>query len=104
MSDDELIELNKAWGMSICHSYRINSDRVDQKESAAYPAHNSMKVLKAVSRKVTKHSNITFRLTRIFHEMVSDAVGTKVLGKRSEGTLSTVSPIRCVESKAEIPF
>ena len=36
--------------------------------------------------------------------MVSDAVGTKVLGKRSKGTLSTVSPIRCVESKAEIRF
>ena len=36
--------------------------------------------------------------------MVSDEVGTKVLGKRSKGTLSTVSPIRCVESKAEIRF
>ena len=52
MSDDELIELNKAWGMSICHSYRINGYRVDQKESAAYPAHNSMKVLKAVREKL----------------------------------------------------
>ena len=52
MSDDELIELNKAWGMSICHSYRINGYCVDQKESAAYPAHNSMKVLKAVREKL----------------------------------------------------
>ena len=32
--------------------------------------------------------------------MVSDAVGAKVLGKRSEGTLSAVSPIGRVESKA----
>ena len=33
--------------------------------------------------------------------MVSDAVGAKVLGKRSQGTLSTVSPIGCVENKAK---
>ena len=46
MSDEELLELNTAWGMSICHSYCINGDRVEQKESAAYPAHTSMKVLK----------------------------------------------------------
>jgi hypothetical protein len=52
MSDEELLKLNKAWGMSICHSYRINGYRVDQKESAAYPAHNSMKVLKAVREKL----------------------------------------------------
>ena len=52
MSDEELLELNKAWGMSICHSYRINGYRVEQKESAAYPAHNSMKVLKAVREKL----------------------------------------------------
>ena len=52
MSDEELLELNKAWGMSICHSYRINGYRVDQKESSAYPAHTSMKVLKSVREKL----------------------------------------------------
>ena len=36
--------------------------------------------------------------------MVSDAVGAEVLGKRSEGTLSTVSPIRCMENKAKSRF
>ena len=36
-----------------------------------------------------------------FHEMVSDAVGAKVLGKRSKGTLSAVSKIGCVENKAK---
>ena len=36
--------------------------------------------------------------------MVSDAVGAKVFGKRSEGTLPSVFPIRCMESKAEIRF
>ena len=40
----------------------------------------------------------------LFHEVVSDAVGAKVLGKRSERTLSPVSPIRYVEDKAEIRF
>ena len=39
-----------------------------------------------------------------FHEMVSDALGAEVLGKRSKGTLSPVSPIRCVENKATGPF
>ena len=43
-------------------------------------------------------------LERFFDEMVSDAVGAKILGKRSEGTLSTVSPIRRVENKAESRF
>ena len=46
----------------------------------------------------SRHTGI---LGRFFNEMVSDAVGAKVLGKRSERTLSPVSPIRCVESKAE---
>ena len=36
--------------------------------------------------------------------MVPDALGTKVLGERSEGTLPPVSPIRCMESKAKIRF
>ena len=36
--------------------------------------------------------------------MVSNAVGTEVLGERSKGTLSTVSPIRRVENKAENRF
>ena len=36
--------------------------------------------------------------------MVSDAVGAKVLGERSEGTLPSVSPIGCMESKAKIRF
>ena len=36
--------------------------------------------------------------------MVSDAMGAKVLGKRSEGTLSAVYPIRRVENKAKICF
>ena len=36
--------------------------------------------------------------------MVSDAVGAKVLGQRSEGTLPSVPPIRCLENKAEICF
>ena len=40
----------------------------------------------------------------IFYEMVSDAVGAKVLGERSERTLSPVSPIRCVENKAKSRF
>ena len=36
---------------------------------------------------------LTGTLARFFYEMVSDAVGAKVLGESSEGTLSTVSPI-----------
>ncbi len=36
--------------------------------------------------------------------MVSDAMGAKVLGKRSERTLSTVPPPRCVENKAKSRF
>ena len=36
--------------------------------------------------------------------MVSDAVGAKVLGKRSKGTLPSVSSIGCMESEAEIRF
>ena len=36
--------------------------------------------------------------------MVSDAGGAKVLGQRSEGTLSAVSPIRYMENKATGPF
>ena len=36
--------------------------------------------------------------------MISDAVGAKVLRKRSERTLSTVSPIRCLENKATGPL
>lgn len=33
--------------------------------------------------------------------MVSDAVGAKVLGKRSKGTLPAVSPIQYMENKAK---
>ena len=36
--------------------------------------------------------------------MVSNAVGAKVLRKRSEGTLLPVSPIGCVENKAKSSF
>ena len=52
MSDEELIELNKAWGRSICHSYRINGYRVGEKKSSAYPADVSLKLLKAVREKL----------------------------------------------------
>ena len=36
--------------------------------------------------------------------MVSDAVGTKVLGESGEGTLSTVSPLRGMENETENSF
>ena len=36
--------------------------------------------------------------------MVSDAVGAKVLGQRSKGTLPSVSPIGCMENKAKSGF
>ena len=37
-------------------------------------------------------------------EATSSAVGAKVLGKRSEGTLPSVSPIGCVENKAKTAY
>ena len=47
---------------------------------------------------------IETHLQGFFHEMVSDAVGTKVLGKSGEGTLSTVSPLRGMENETENSF
>ena len=52
MSDEELIELNNAWGHSICHSYRINGYRAGQDNYSSYPADVSLKLLKTVREKL----------------------------------------------------
>ena len=50
MSDDELIELNKAWGHSICHCYRLGGFR--GVGSGPHPAHLSLELLKIVREKL----------------------------------------------------
>ena len=52
MSDEELIELNKAWGHSICHGYRLGGFRFRGPGSGSHPAHLSLELLKIVREKL----------------------------------------------------
>lgn len=58
MSDEELIELNKVWGRSICHSYSLGRYRVGKaKTTSEYHSHLSLELLKIVREKLQKNES-----------------------------------------------